>query len=1230
MRKILRKLVALAAVAGALLCLPAAASAARSEEPIIEIKTNAYVSLGESNSFTILLGGIKEGDYVDVDCGSGKVEYELLPADYDSSTGSWSGTSITCNVTKEGVVKIYGDAKNIDLMNASGCYISNIDCSGLTNLVILDLSHNELQLLDLTAYNKLQALYLNDNPFDVKPLLVGGNKPNLMILDLGQISHLDQSFNLSDYPELATFDAWSNKDLNKLDPTGCPNLQKISIDSTPVKSLDVTKNPKLLILNISDTGISSIDLSNNPLLRELYCVHMSGTVNTGVKIPVLDVTKNPALVYLFASGNDIKKIDLSNNVELQDLYLTSNKLTSIDLSKNTKLLNVSLKYNDMNFATLPLPGEWNSYECQQNPLKVNKTFKEGTVIDLSSKVLREGTTTTAALYMVKDSDPGVATALGSEYYTYADGKVTLLKAVSDSVYVAFANDAFPTSGFSSYPHCTTKFVVKTASEFGKDDAAAVIKMPVISSAGTPVVMSVGLDGATASSPKKFYVDYGNGEKVEYTATSSLVPSKANVSGKNTTAGTVTVYVPEDELLTALSIKDIELNDIDLSKSQSLSVLKLVNTGLYSIDLGWNRKLTELEMTGNHFSTLNIRGANDYYQKNLLHNINLSNNELTSVTLNDNYTIHNLDLSNNKLTELSFKDADMIQTLDLSDNQFTSLDLDYCTLMTSLDVSGNKLTSIVLPSETALSSLDLSDNEFTFATLPVLSGIENYSFAPQSELQISRKGPGTDLSGQNLDGKTVYTWSKSDGSALVKDVDYTEKDGKFRFNKSVIGSQLYCNMTNPAFKNLVLKTSNIEASEMPSNVFASFSTTKDQTATLKLRATENNTPIYVDWKGDGVELEQYIVGKSLIEYKASTHAGASVKMYSYEEDCNLDVLSISDVAMSSFDVSKLKHLLTLTVVNAGLSEIKLPESDGLYEVNFDGNNFGSIDLTRYAKLTMLTLNKNKFTTFDASLYPNLQILGIGDNQLKSIKLNNKLLWQLSVSGNGMDELDLSNVPALENLSIANNNFTTIDVSKLTKLKALLLDRNKFKFSTLPPIKDSYSLYTYSNQARLDVEAVEGKVNLSSEAVVDGAETSFRWFLDEPYTGEDGNLTGEELVVGDEFTVENGVTSFLKPFNGVTCVLTNSKFPALTLQTPLIDVKSAGVDGVTSDGAKVSISVSGNSIIVKSEEDAPVRFYALSGQLLRSSMVADGECQLSAVAQGLYVVSVGSSAYKVAVK
>jgi len=1228
MRHILNKMLWLIALAGAFWCIPSTGRA-QNGEPIAVLKSSIYDTYGETNSFQILIGGIESGDYIEIDCGSGTEEHELEQAVYDPSTSSWSGTLITCNVSKEGTVKIYGNASNIDVLHASGCYLRSADISKLTNLVFLDLSHNELEALDLTGFTKLQALYVDDNPFNVKPLIVGSNKPDLTILEMGQMNGLDESFNLSDYPNLLSFNAWANKGLKKLNPTGCPGLMRISIDSTPVSELDVSKNTNLQILNISDTGIKSIDLSKNTFLQEFYCDHLSGTINTDTKLTSLDVTKNTNLVRLYASGNALTAIDVSKNTYLQDLYVDRNKLTTIDVSQNRNLIKLSLRYNNMTFATLPLPGEWNVYDYVQNDMPVARTFKEGMEIDLSDKVLREGTKTTVGLFMTSEENPNSLAPLGEEYYTYADGKITLLKATPDSVYLAFANDAFPASALTYYPLCTNKFIVKTAENYGKDDKVLSF-MPVAQPGGVPVSFKLGMNGATDEHPKTFYVDYGDGKKVEYKATSSSAPEAPNVSGGINAGGNVTVYVPEGELVTAFDMENITLSTIDLGAARALGTLRLANTGLYGIDLGWNRYLTKLELTGNHFSTLNLRGKNDAYQKNLLHDINLSNNEMTSVTLNDNFTIHHLDLSNNKLTELSLKDADMMKTLDISNNKISTLDINYCTLMTSLNIAGNEISSITLPSENSLTSLHCENNNFTFATLPNLTGLSDYVYAPQKDIIISAIGPGVDLSEQNVGGNTAYVWKKTGGTLLTKGTDYTEDGGKTRFLSPIIGQQVYCEMTNSAFSGLTMKTSSIEAAGMPTNVVATFITTADQAASLTLRATKAKTPVYIDWKGDEVELEQYIVGTSPETFSVNTHKGAVVRVYSYNTASDLDVFSISGVLMSSLDVSKLTQLVCLTVNGAGLSEIKMPESKDLFEIYLDNNNFSEIDLTKYAAtLKSLTINKNKLTTFDASLYPNLEQLALGNNQLTSVKLDNKNLWTLTLSGNKLTSVDLANVPALYQFFISNNELTSIDVSGLKSLKVLYIDRNKFKFSTLPP-NNNYSRYIYANQAELAVGPDGDKVDLSSEAMIDGKATVYRWFVDTPAFDENGELTGEELYIEEEYTLDNGVTTFVKPIDNVMCVLINETYPDLILYTPLMNIKTTGVDNVTTGGSDVAVKVEGGNILISSPKDVAVRLYSVSGTLVGSAEVVNGGCVIPNVNPGVYVVTVGGSACKVVVR
>lgn len=1209
------------------LALSLPAFAQEEEEPIITLKTSAYENMGTSNQISILIGGIKSG-YIDVDCGAGKFEVELERAEYDSDSAAWTGSFVPCTVTSAGIIKIYGDAANIDVLNASGCYIQELDITKLTNMTILDLSHNELEELNLDPLTNIQYLDLSDNPFTKTPLKVG-NKPYLTVLDIGRMQGLDESFDLKNYPELMTFDAWANAALKDVDPSGCPKLRKISIDSTPVKSLDVSQNAQLQVLNISDTGISSLDLSNNAELLELYCDHMSSSVNSDAKFKTLDISHNPKLIYLFASGNELTEIDVTNNIYLQDLHLNYNKLTNIDLSKNVNLNNVMLRYNYFTFATLPFMGEWNDYGYIQNPMQVAKSQKEGSVLDLSDKVLREGTETTCVLYQVKDTEPGILYPLDEEYYTYADGKVTLHKALADSVYLAFSNDAFPLTEVATQALNTTKFKVKTAEDFGKDDLALTFKVIASSTSPKEVAFNFAMEGATPENPKPFYVYFDGTTKETFYATSSELSATPNVTGSTT--GTVQVYVPQDEVATALSIEGFRIVNIDLTGMMQLRDLRLVDTKLYALDMGWNNLLRKLEVTGNSLTTLDLSGANEAYHKNLLSDINLSNNGITNLELHTVFAIKNLDLSNNNLSEVSFKEGDNIRTLNLSNNKFTTLSFTNCESLTDLNVSGNKLTEITFPTTNNISKFDCSNNDFTFANMPDMTALgDNFIYAPQNDITIAKIGPGVDLSNQNLaDSPATFAWyNVEDNTALTKDVDYTEVGGKTRFKSPIFGKNVRGVVTNPAYPNLTLGTTAIEAADMPTIALASFTTTADAQATLLMVAKAPETPIYIDWKGDAVELVQYLVGTTPTTFTVNSYAGANAKVYAYDNDCVLTVFSINGVPMSSLDVSKLTSLSTLTVKDAGLDNIVFPTTETLAEINLEGNNYSAIDLTQYPNLRSLCLNANKFKTFDSSVYPNLECLYLSTNGLTSVKLDNAKLWTLAADHNELTSVDLSKLPALDQLALAHNELETIDLSNNPGIHAMALDANRFKFSTLPLPKAQYGYYTYGKQAQLNPPTDGITVDLSTEAMVDTVATKYQWFVDEYYYDDYGNITGEYLYINQEYTLENGVTTFLRPNKNILCVMTNTLFPNLVLTTPLMDViGNGGVEDL--EQAKIAVKAVGRDVYITAT-DGDVYLYSMNGALVRKSAVVGGQCTLRGIEPGAYVAKVGKYAYKFIIK
>ena len=579
-------------------------------------------------------------------------------------------------------------------------------------------------------------------------------------------------------------------------------------------------------------------------------------------------------------------------------------------------------------------------------------------------------------------------------------------------------------------------------------------------------------------------------------------------------------------------------------------------------------LTRLEMTGNSLDSLNLRGANDAFQKNLLAHIALPSNGISKLTMVDNYGVHHLNLAGNRLTELSMRGTDNMETLDLSGNALSTLNLSYCERLVSARLSDNCLAEIVMPADvTYLDELDIRGNRFRFATLPFEAPDfrgATYLYADQQPITVGSKGIGMDLSSElyTEGGETAICVLLADGTLLNAGTDYTVNEGKVRLNDALIGQEVYATLNHPAFPDLTLRTTIMQMAGMPTHLLGEFDVTTSDPATLILCSDISNTDICIDWSGEGFDLQNYTVGDMPTTFEITPQAGRTAKVWSYEEDDHLTVFSIRNVGMSRMDLSPMTHLIALTVISAGLSDITLPESPELFEMNLEGNNLSDIDLTMYPRLSYLGLTDNQLTTFDASKYPNLGLLSIGRNQLSEIRLDNPQLWSLDLAGNNLEEVDLTRLPELYQCGLSENRLSQLDLSGNTGLRVLFLDHNRFTFATLP-MSAELQLYTYAGQEALNPNFANGISDLSATAAAaDGTPTTFRWFIGEPYYDEFGELTGEELITDEEFNTENGVTSFYKALDGIVGALTNDALPGLVLLTEELDIPSTvGIDVLT---------------------------------------------------------------------
>lgn len=1231
----MKKLLSAIIMGAGILAGPAVASGASLTDtpPMFEFHTQIYDNVGAANAFHFVIGSIVDTE-IYVDCGYGPTELEVSQAVFDPESQAIKATTFAGSVGESGIVRVWGDPTLIDYLELNGLYMDRVDISAMTDLKILDMAHNYLGTLDLTPHTRLEAFYIDDNPFDKGGVKIGSYKPNLTIASMSVIDNLDPEFNISDYPQLASFDGWNNPSLTHVDPTGCPELLKLSIDVTNVSSLNLSNNAKLRILNIGETKITDIDLSHTPNLTDLYISH-NGQMNSDYKLTDIDLSHTPHINRMILSGNLLTHIDLSNLTELTSLGLRNNMIESIDIKANKSLYDLDLGMNLFSITTLPEPQvNFSQYFYDQRPMPLDLSYPEGAVIDLSDKVLRPFSTTTARMFAVDSRNPGEAVELGAEYFEYADGKVKLNKVYADSVYITFYNTMLSDCGFS-----TARFLIKNPADYGKPSPVATLKFSTVGTGKTPV-FSVGMSGATPESPRKFMVDFGDGVLKEFTATTSILPVEANVSG--TRAGDVVIYVADGEYMTALGVKDIRMLSVDLTKAVTLYDLSLTGCQLGNIDLSYNHMLKSLDLSGNRLSSINLSGISSIYTKYRLQDVNLSNNQLTAFETDYTSGYVNIDLSGNRLTSAPVIKASNIKTLNLADNQIEEISLQDLESVTDLDLSGNFITELIIQDYLPLEHLNVANNLFTFASLPSLGRVTDYIYAPQLDYTLPAKCPLVNLSLYQFNDATEFVWRYEADNTPVAEGDISYRNGRFYFDNPDLG-KVYCTMSNPAFPALsgdnAIRTTPVLVTGMPQHVFATFtptalpaSTGDEETAphpSIILTSKTPNNNIFIDWNGAG-DIDQYVLKTTYQIFDATVYPGAEVKCYSYDENDGVTVFSL-DLPVSKVDVSSMKDLITFRVGGEELtpSAISLPLENSIEEFGIESTLIENVDelIAPLTNLRMLSLGNNKLTSLTVSNKPRLEALYATYNDLTDVSLDCPAVWDLHLNDNNIEKIDLSGVPSVIQLLLNHNKLTELDVESLGALRKLWVDNNCLTFNTLPPVKGNYFDYTYSNQQPIAIEAVDGKVDLSEFADVRGIATAYHWFVDSPYLDDNGELAGEALVEGTDYTIENGVTTFLTNKTHVICVMTNALYPSLYQLSTFVDTGVSGIAGIDA-AAGVRVTVEGSSIRVVADGDVKAAVYGVNGVALGEAEGSD--LTFGPFAKGIYIVRAGDQTVKAAVR
>lgn len=541
-------------------------------------------------------------------------------------------------------------------------------------------------------------------------------------------------------------------------------------------------------------------------------------------------------------------------------------------------------------------------------------------------------------------------------------------------------------------------------------------------------------------------------------------------------------------------------------------------------------------------------------------------ELTALDVTRATSLTYLYIKTNQLATLDLSNCTALTFVDCTENLLTSLNLPSTSTLTAVNCDNNLLTSLNVSGATGITELTCTNNKLTFATLPIKQpSWTTYTYSPQQNFDLPKQTYITneeiDLSSQLTVGSntTTYTWKTASGTTLVSGTDYNVTGGKFTFLKTYTES-LYCEMTNATFPNLTLKTISISVLPTPS-VIMTTTTAVGSSFSFGIGATTNNTPIQVDW-GNGT-LASYTVGTSQSSV-SGTLAGNTIKIYGE----NISTLWFESLKITTLDVSKCLALSDLSCQYCiDLTNVEL--SNSITYLSLIANKLASIDVSKNSLLEYLTISQSPISSIDVSKNTKLKSLSINHTNISNVDLSNNLslitfscsyskvnsldlsknilLRSLYCNMTNINALDVSNNLALTTLECKGNQLIVLDVSKNTALTNLNCASNKLSFATLPIKQETWTTYSYSPQAKVDLPqkqySLTETVDLRSELTVNGNTTGYIWKTKE----------GTTLTAGTDYNTTNGVTTFLKvQTDSVYCEMTNAKFPDLTLTTSAIKV------------------------------------------------------------------------------
>lgn len=263
-------------------------------------------------------------------------------------------------------------------------------------------------------------------------------------------------------------------------------------------------------------------------------------------------------------------------------------------------------------------------------------------------------------------------------------------------------------------------------------------------------------------------------------------------------------------LKILNVDDNELTALNVAASSMLDRLYCSRNQLTSLDVSANTRLNSINCESNQLTALDL-SAN-----RRLDDIYCGYNQLTALDLSSNM-LRALFCESNQLQYLDVSTQENLQDLNCSGNQLTTLDISANIQLSILFCSNNRLSTVKVGESQTLMMVECENNILDYMELSKLRPSDRFGYSPQSAFEVNPIGAVVNLSRQDsvkdrydASQKTIFTWKTVQGALLVEGEDFSREGAVFTFLK-IPSSAVFCQMTNPVYPGLVLRTKEIPAS-----------------------------------------------------------------------------------------------------------------------------------------------------------------------------------------------------------------------------------------------------------------------------------------------------------------------------------------------------------------------------------------------------------------------------------